>query len=338
MKRATVLKSGLKSIYFTIFLCLLFLIVGTPSVVRSQDYPTKPITMNIGMAPGGVTDIAMRAISEEAKKYLKQEIIPVNKPGASQTVAMGTVISSPADGYTLGGTTDAPYIRGPHLLTLTFDPFVETVPIALFGKFHNVVIVRSDSPFKTFGDFIEFAQKNPGRLTYGTAGVGTMPFLGMEGMALSKKFKVSQVPHTGDQPAVLAVLGGHIMAGGVGIDACVPQVKAGKIRMLALIEGKERLAAFPDLPTLHEFGFENAFASPGLLVFGRKGLADEKLKLLERTFIRASESDAFRKFAQTNFIFPGDKDATGQKLFDYLKAENVKTGSLMKEIGMKKGK
>jgi tripartite-type tricarboxylate transporter receptor subunit TctC len=256
MKTVLSARSRITSLLLIIFL---FLPLGYPTIIWSEEYPTKPITLTIGMAPGGVTDIAMRAISDEAKKYLRQEILPVNKPGASQTVAMGSVISNPTDGYTLGGTTDAPYIRGPHLLTLTFDPFAETIPIVLFGTFHNVVFVRSDSPFKTFDDFINFAKKNPGKLTFGTAGVGTMPYLGMEGMAMSKKFKVSQVPHTGDQPVVLAVLGGHIMAGGVGIDACIPQVRAGKIRMLALIEGKERITALPELPTLYEFGFGNAF-------------------------------------------------------------------------------
>ncbi len=328
-ERSTQSKIVLQSI-----LMVLTLSIGFPTIIWSEEYPSRPITAIISTSPGGVTDIALRAVFDDAKKYLKQEILPVNKPGGGHMVALGTVISSPSDGYTLGGTTDAPYIREPNFTTLPFDPFNETIPIALFAKFNNVVFVKSDSPFKTFDDFMSFAKANPGKLTYGIPQVGTMPHLGMEGMTTSKKFKLAVVPHSGEPPVVLAVLGGHIMAGGVALSVCMPQVKAGKIRMLALIEGKERIKDFPDLPTLYEFGFENAFAAPGLLVYGRKGLSEGKVSLLAKVFLKASESDSFNKVAQNNYIYLNNKLATGQPLLDYLRSENKKTGELVKALGL----
>ena len=315
-------------------LLVLLLSIGSPVMIWSQEYPSKPITAIVTTSPGGVTDIALRALFDEARKYLKQEILPVNKPGGGHMVGLGAVISSPADGYTLGGTTDAPYIREPNFKALPFDPFTETIPIALFAKFNNVVFVSSDSPLKTFDDFMTFARANPGKLTYGIPQVGTMPHLGMEGMVASKRFKLSFVPHPGEPPVVLAVLGGHIMAGGVALSVCMPQVRAGKIRLLALIEGKERVKDFPDLPTLYEFGFENAFAAPGLLTFGPKGLSQDKVSLLAKIFLKASESESFSKIAQNNYIYLNNKLATGQPLIDYLKSENKKTAELVKALGL----
>lgn len=313
---------------------LLFVMPLTLPVEAAPPFPSQPITLVVGMAAGGITDMATRALAEEAKKILKQEILVVNKPGASQTVAMSSVITAQPDGYTLGSTTDAPFLRAPHMMTLNFNTLTDTRPIILYGKFTSVVVVPTDSPFKTLKDALDFAQQNPGKLTFGHPGIGTTPYLCPAGMGLQKGFKISFVPFPGDSAVVTALLGKHIMIGGMGAASCMSQIKAGQVRVIGVIEGEDRLEAFPQAQTLHELGMQNVLPPPTFVAFGPKSLPDPVAKKLEDAFLKASESPGFKKFAVENEIFPVKKGGTGPELLSYLNAAYAKTGNLIRAIGM----
>lgn len=317
-----------------LYVIIAFLTTGFVTHAIGQPYPTQPITLVVGMAPGGITDVATRTIANEAKKHLGVELLVVNKPGAMQTVAMSYVISSRPDGYTLGATTDAPYVRAPHLLSLNFNPLTETVPIIYYGSFPAVVIVKADSPFKTFKDVINFAKGNPGKLTYGTPGVASGPDVGIGGFALQMGLKISMVPFTGDSEALLSLLGGQIMTGGMGIGSCMSQVKAGKIKVLTVIHGDERLETFPDVPTLNEFGFKDILPLPGLGIFGPKGLPDPIVKKIEDAFKKASLTAEFKTFAMNNYVYPMKKGSTGPELRNYLATASQITGNLIQKLGL----
>ena len=138
----------------------------------SQDYPTKAITAVVGMEPGGIVDVATRVLVDEAKKLVGQDILVENKPGASHMVAGSYVISSKPDGYTLWSSTDAPFVRMPHMMKLKFDPIAETTPIIFYGVFTHFILVPADSPFKTLKDLLTYAKENPNKLTFGTPGFG----------------------------------------------------------------------------------------------------------------------------------------------------------------------
>ena len=312
------------------------LIMGFAYDAVAQQYPTKPVTLTVGMAAGGVTDLATRTIAEEAKRLLKQDFLVVNKPGAGQTVAMSTVITSMPDGYTLGATTDAPYVRGPHLYKLNFSPLGDTTPVILYATFMSVIIVRDDSPFKTLNDMFDFARKNPGKLTYGHPGLGTSTYMGFGGAALSMGLNISQVPFSGDSAALTALLGGHIMAGVMGSSSAAGQIKAGKIKVLGVVEGKERMKEYPDAPALAEFVKEETLAPPSLLVFVPKGVSDLVIKTLQETIAKASLSDTFLKFAAQNDVFLPKKPLTGQALRNYLDAEGKRTGQIIEKLGIPK--
>ena len=310
------------------------LLIGLVSGAFAQQYPTKTVTLTVGMAAGGVTDLATRTIAEEAKSLLKQDFLVLNKPGAGQTVAMSTVITSNPDGYTLGATTDAPYVRGPHLYKLNFTPLADTTPVILYATFRSVIIVRGDSPFKNLNEMFDFARKNPGKLTYGHPGLGTSTYMGFGGAALSMGLIVSQVPFAGDSAALTALLGGHIMAGVMGSSSAAGQIKAGKIRVLGVVEGKERMKEYPDAPNLFEFVKEETLAPPSLLVFAPKGVPDPIIKTLQETIAKASRSDAFLKFAWQSEVFLPKEPLTGQALRDYLETENKRTGQIIQKLGI----
>lgn len=310
------------------------LLLWLTPVAFAQPYPTKPVTLTVGMAAGGVTDLATRTIAEESKRLLKQDFLVVNKPGAGQTVAMSTVITSKPDGYTLGATTDAPYTRGPNLFKLNFTPLADTIPIILYATFRSVIIVRDDSPFKTLNDMFDYARKNPGKLTYSHPGLGTSTYMGFGGAALHLKLNVSQVPFAGDSAALTALLGGHVMASVMGSSSCMSQIKAGKVKVIGVVEGKERMKEYPDAPNLFEYAPQETLSPPSLLMFGPKGLAEPIVKTLQETVNKARDSDAFRKFARENEVFLPKEPLIGQALRDYLDSESKNTAEVIRKLGI----
>ena len=146
--------------------------------------------------------------------------------------------------------------------------------------------------------------------------------------------KIPMVPYTGDSEALLSLLGGQIMMAGMGIGSCMSQVKAGKVRILAVIHGDERLETFPDVPTLNEFGFKDILPLPGLGLFGPKGLPDPIVKKIEAAFKKASQSAEFKTFAANNYVYPMKKGSTGPELRSYLATASQTTGNLIQRLGL----
>jgi len=302
----------------------------------AQEYPTQPINAVVGFAAGGTTDAANRLVADEAKKVLGVDILVQNKPGANTTVAISYVISAKPDGYTIGTSADTGFLRAPHMMKLNFDPIADTTPIVYYARSHNFIIVREDSPFKTFQDVLDYAKANPGKLTYGNTGIGSSLYLGFAGVASEKGLTFGNVVFPGDAQVLLAVLGGHVMAAGLSAGPTVPQIKAGKVRVLALTDGVRRLDDYPQVPTLSEFSKpENVMPSLGLIVFGPAGLPPNVVKKLEDAFIKAANSEAFRKWGAENQVYPLAKPLTGAELRQYLVAENRKMGDLIDRLGLR---
>jgi tripartite-type tricarboxylate transporter receptor subunit TctC len=311
-------------------------LVGASTAALAQDYPTQPITAVVGFAAGGTTDAANRLVADEAKKILGTEILVQNKPGANTTVAISFIISAKPDGYTIGTSADTGFLRAPHMMKLAFDPIADTTPIVFYARSHNFIVVREDSPFKTFRDLLDYAKANPGKLTYGNTGFGSSLYLGFAGVANEMGLTFGNVVFPGDAQVLLAVLGGHVMAGGLSAGPAVPQVKAGKVRVLAVTDGTQRLDDYPQVPTLSEFSKpENVMPSLGLIVFGPKGLPPHVVRRLEDAFIRAAHSEAFRKWGADNQVYPLKKPLTGDELRQYLVTENRKMGELIDRLGLR---
>lgn len=324
---------------FSSLLAVLF-VMGTAAIAFSQDFPTKAVTMVCGMDPGGVVDVATRILVEGSKKPLGQDILVENKPGASHMVAASYVVKSKPDGYTLFPSTDAPFIRVPHMMKLQFDPLKEMTPITFFGIFTHFIVVPADSPFKTLKDMLTYAKQNPDKLTFGNPGFGTVPHLTMAGMALETKLKFSHVPFAGENKEIAALLGGHLMAAGIAIESCIAQVQAGKLRALAMMQGDNRISAFPDIPTLKEvakeFGMKSSVIYPGLMIAGPKGLPDPIVKKLVDVFDAGRKSPGFQKYAKEKYIFQDNMPITGQALKDHLAKGYKETGDLITALEIKK--
>jgi tripartite-type tricarboxylate transporter receptor subunit TctC len=245
-------------------------IVMMSSVVMAQDdYPNKPITMVVPFPPGGVADVVGRPIAEALGRILKQAVIVENKAGAGGGVGMGQVAKAKGDGYTLLMALSSITILPEADKVLNRNPLYQLnqfKAIARITADPTVLVVRADSPWKTFAEFIADVKKNPGKFTFGSSGnYGTM-HVPMEMLKASSNTFMVHVPYTGAGPALLGMLSNQVDALATGPSSVVSQIKAGKVRALAHW-GEGRLASLPDVPSLKELGQPVAFAQwAGLFV------------------------------------------------------------------------
>jgi len=311
-----------------------FFIVISPGLLGAQvDYPTNPIQIVVGYGAGGSADMLARALAQEAKKYLGQEIVVLNKPGAMGIVAVNHVATAKPDGYTLGGNQSSTFISLPWLQDLTIDPLKEITPIISFAKFYMLAMVKSDSPFKTLKDFLEYAKKNPDKATFGTPGFGTAPQIVMAAIAAQEGVKINFVNFPGDAQIVSALLGGHIQAAGGASAGYVSHIKAGALRILAALE-EERVYLFPESPSVAELGYP--YSVPVVvLLYGRKGIPEPIIRKFEDAFNKTSQSPAFKEFAAKNAAYM-EKIMLREELTKFLDTEKTKSGEIIRRLGLRK--
>src|SRR5512135_1565311 len=180
---------------------------GPGPAFAPEKYPTKPITLLIGYPAGGSVDICARPFTSAAGKILGQPFIILNKPGGGSSVAMAILKNEKPDGYTIGLLISGA-VMGQHLRAVPYDTAKDFTPIMQYGVYLYGLVVRSDSPWKTFKEFIDYAKNNPGKIRYSTGGSGTPQHLVMERLALKEKIKWTHIPFQGNGPAVTALLGG----------------------------------------------------------------------------------------------------------------------------------
>lgn len=241
---------------------------ATPANAQS-GWPEKPITLIVPFPPGGVADTVARPVADALSKELKQTVIVDNRVGAGGALGMGAAARAPADGYTLLMTLSSISIlpeadkilgRKPAYLLNQFRP------IARFTADPTVLVVRADSPWKTYAEFMVAVKAKPGAMSFGSSGnYGTM-HVPMEQLKIATNSFMLHVPYTGAGPAVLAVLAGQVDAASTGPSSVVQQIRAGKLRALAHW-GEGRLAALPEVPSLKELGVPVSYSQwAGLFV------------------------------------------------------------------------
>jgi len=216
-------------------------------------------------------------------------------------VAVGILANSKPDGYTILAHSSSSLAVVPHLETVTYDPLKDVIPILHFGTFHCAIVVRADSPFKTFKDLIDYARKNPGKASFGIVGVGNPPHLDLELVMQQEKVTMPVVPFGGGPPSIAALLGGHVSAVGVGASAWMPNYKAGKVRVLATTTEKRIL---PEVPALREFGYPfYNLSTEYYLMTAPKGTPDAVLKKLEGALRKGMETPEYRTTTESFYVY-----------------------------------
>ena len=267
--------------------------LGIPALVgaaQAQTFPNKPVKLVIAFPAGGPTDVTMRVLADNASKILGQAVIVENKPGAGGTLPAQQLQTSSPDGYTVAQIPLGVF-RLPYTTKMSWDPIKDLSYVLNVTGYAFGLVVPIDSPLKTWTHFVGWAKANPGKLSYGSTGTMTSPHLTMELIAQKLGIELLHVPYKGSADLMQSILGGNIMAA-ADSTGFAPQVEAGKLRVLNTW-GAERLAKFPDAPTLKELGLDLVQNSP----FGIAAPRDTPpavVKRLHDGFKQAMEMESYK--------------------------------------------
>jgi len=230
---------------------LVFALTGAPA---AQDYPARPITLVVPYAAGGGNDVMARIVAEKMSKSLGQQIVIENKGGAGGSIATRQVAKAAPDGYTLGlGGTGTLAINPTLYPNAGYDPRKDFAPVGLIATSALVVLVNNDVPAKTIPELIALAKKEPGKLNYASAGVGSGIHLGAELFATMAGIKLTHIPYKGSSPALTDLLGGHVAIYFSSLPPAIALIREGKVRALG-VTGPKRSPLLPELPTVAEAG------------------------------------------------------------------------------------
>jgi tripartite-type tricarboxylate transporter receptor subunit TctC len=295
-------------------------------------YPSKPIKLVVPFPPGGVADIIARPLAESMSNYLGQSVVVDNKGGATGTIGAGFVANAPADGHTLLLGTSNEITMSPSLFkTLPYDPNTAFTPITPVGDFPNVLVVGPSVTSKNLNEFVELIRSKPGRVTFASSGTGSTNHLTAVLFANQAKLDIVNVPYRGGGPALADLLGGQVDALFATLPSAMAQIKAGKLRALA-VTGNVRSAVLPDVPTIKELGI------PGVVVTTWNGvLAPAKLppkiaKQLHDAIIHVVDEPTFKEKMLVVGVEPSTSSAA--EFSARIKSEYEKWSTLIKRSGM----
>ncbi|MCA1987681.1 MAG: tripartite tricarboxylate transporter substrate binding protein [Desulfarculus sp.] len=284
---------------------LAFCATGVLSAAAA-DFPSKPITLIVPWAAGGSTDTCMRVLAENAKKHLGQPVVVENKPGGGGTVGPATMVATAKpDGYTLSQIPMGVF-RLPHTIKTTWDPLTDFTWIIQLTGYTYGIVVKSDAPWKTLRELLDYAKANPGKVTYATPGVGVMQHVTMEKLAKKEGINWIHVPQKGGIEVISATMGGHVMVG-AETSGWAPQVESGDLRLLA-IWTETRSQKWPDVPTLKELGYDIVASSP-FGIAGPKGMDPQVVAILHDAFKKAMDEPSFQKVLNDFYMVPAYKNA-----------------------------
>jgi tripartite-type tricarboxylate transporter receptor subunit TctC len=226
-------------------------------VAKAQAYPTRPVRLIVGFAPGGTTDITARLIGQWLSDRLGQQFLIENRTGAATNIATEAVVRAPADGYTLLLVTASNAINATLYDKLGFSFIRDIAPVAGIIRYPLVMQVNPSFPAKTVPEFISHAKSNPGKVSYGSGGIGTSIHVASELFKMMAGIEMIHVPYRGGAPAMTDLMGGQIQVVFNPLPESMEHIKAGKLRPLA-VTGATRSEALPDVPTVGDFvpGFE----------------------------------------------------------------------------------
>jgi tripartite-type tricarboxylate transporter receptor subunit TctC len=315
--------------------CALALFAAVPAQVAAAqtNYPSKPVRLIVPYPPGGPTDIIGRLTSEVLARQLEQSIVVDNRGGAATVIGAETAARAPADGYTLLVSSETTFAVNPAIRPkLPYDPARDFAPISMLTTQPYVIAVTQSLPATSVSQLVAYAKSNPGKLSFGSAGLGGANHLAGEMFKHAAKIDILHVPYKGNGPAIIDLIGGQIGLMLGSISSLYPHASAKKLRLLAIASPK-RSAAAPELPTFAESGM------PGFQVSGWNCIVAPRAtpaELIRR--LNAAVNDGFKQPEILDRLRKQSIElaaGTPEQLAQHMKAEIARYGGLIKAIGLK---
>ncbi len=309
-----------------IFTILLVLSLIGVMPIHAADFPAKEVQVIIPWAAGGATDLIFRALAATTGKHLGKAVVIVNRPGGGSAVGYTEGMQAKPDGYTLTSAV-TPLTILPHQVSTAYT-YKNFEPIVNVVSDPSMFLIRSDAPWKSLKEFLDYAKKHPEMITVGNSGAGGGVHLVALAFEKTAGVKLNHIPFSGGGPSVTAILGGHINAVSVSPPEGISHVQAGKLKILALFAEK-RLEMFPDVPTVKEQGIDFVMGMWRGLV-APKGTPPDVIKKLHDAFKQGMDDPVFRKNAKDMAV---NLHYLGPEAFGKLMAEDHDFfGKLVKEI------
>ena len=309
-------------------------IIALAPPALAQDYPNKPIRLVQPYPAGGPADLLARDVAAALAGPLGQTVIVEAKPGGGATIGPDFVAKSAPDGYTL-------LLAGAPSMVITpamqakpvFDGARDFTPIGMVTTVPNVIVVPASRPSRTIGELVSLAKSQPGKLSYGSPGNGSIPQLGMESLKRAASIDIVHIPYKGGGPVVTDLLGGQLDVAMVNLSAALPQLKAGKLRALALAM-RERSDLLADLPTVAEAGLRTYDGGTWYALFGPANLPRPIVTLLASALDRVLAEPAFRdRLRASQGAAP--VRMSPDELLAYLRKEQAELVPLVQSLGLK---
>lgn len=313
--------------------CAIALAVLAPAVPAQDGYPTKPIKLVVPFPPAGGTDTLSRGIAHAMQANTKWTIVVDNKPGAGGNIGLDATAKSAPDGYTIAMGQTANLAVNPALYSsMPYDPLKDFAPIALVSSQPLILVVNTNSPYKSLKDLVDAAKKNPGKINMASSSNGTIGHIGGELFQRRAGIKMTHVPYKGAGAAVTDLMGGSVDCFFGNSQAVGGLVNGGKLRALAVTAPK-RLASYPDVPTVAELGypgFESATWSGLLAPAGTPKAIIDKLNAEAN---KALGTEAMKKQLQDEGSTP--LGGTPEQFAAFIRSEHAKWGAAVRDAGIK---
>jgi tripartite-type tricarboxylate transporter receptor subunit TctC len=307
----------------------LFVLAG--GALQAQTYPAKPVRLILPFPPGGPSDILGRALSQKLSEQLGQQVISDNRPGAGGNLGLELTAKAPPDGHTI--VLSSPLISlSPSLYTKLNYRQEDLAPISLVAIIQNVLLVHPSVPAKNLKELVQVARASPGKLNYGSGGVGTTTHLAPELFMSMTKTKMVHVPFKGSGLALIGLISGQVDVLVMAVPAAEQQVKAGKARALAIVSEK-RASPLPDVPTAKESGFDNFVVDIWYGILGPAGLSPDLTKRLNTEINKALAAPDLRDKLVAAGIQPVGN--TPEQFASFIKSETARFAKVIKEAGIK---
>jgi len=295
-------------------------------------YPERPITLIVPAAAGGAADTLSRIVGNTLSKELGQPVVVQNKPGAAAAIGMTELARAKNDGYTLGMVFAGAMAVNPNLYkSLRYNPEKDFDPISLVAISPLIITVNTELGIKTIQDLVAYSKKNPEKITFGSAGVGSTQHLCMELFKVTADANMMHVPYTGTAPATMDLLSGVIPVMCDNVISISPQFKTGKIAPLAVTTA-ERLSAFKDVPTVAESGYPGFQASGWYGMVAPAGTDPAIVERISKIVNQMIRSESIQKELIGQGMVP--KSNTPQEFRSYIKEDRQKWGEVVKRAGI----
>ena len=313
--------------WLAVGLCVLL----APALASAQTFPDHTIRLIVPFPPGGPNDIIARVVAQKMQEILKQTIIIDNRGGQGGVLGTDLVAKAKPDGYTIAVASAGALAISPSMEKVAYETLKDLAPVTLVAKVPEMLVVAENVPAKNMAELVALAKKQPGKLNFASSGPGSLPHLAGELFKLTAKIDIVHVPYRGAAPAVNDLLGGQVQMVFLDLPVLLPQVKAGKLRPIA-VGAEKRVPTLPDVPTTGEAGMPSLQTENWYGMVAPAGTPKEIIATLNKAAVAAlKDPEVVSKLSSQGAILVGD---TPDEFRAFIASETAKWAKVIKDAGV----